>query len=261
MRQIAQTDTLVQSVNRALDILDFLIETSGGAPLSRICEGTGLNISTVHRLLATLIAHGYVRQDSGTKEYHLGPQSLRLAQSALGHFDIRSHAMDALRRLASEARELSNLAVLSGDHVIYIAQVPAEERSIQMFTQLGARVPLHCSGVGKAILAHLSETSVERLIGGRSLAAFTVKTITNSLALKNELEQIRLRGYAIDDEEREEGVRCLAAPVFQSSGEVIAAVSISGPSGRLPLEQLPKLGLMVRETALEVSRNMGYRVS
>jgi DNA-binding IclR family transcriptional regulator len=258
MTQTDATESLVQSVSRALEILDFLVEAPGGMSLSRICDGTGLNISTIHRLLGTLIAHGYVRQDISTKEYFLGPQSLRLAQSALGHFDIRNEGMGPLRQLAIEARELANLAVLSGNHVIYVAQVPAEERSIQMFTRLGARVPLHCSGVGKAILSFMPEARAWQLLGDRPLSTFTVNTITNTLKLRHELEATRQRGYAVDDEEREEGVRCVAAPIFNANGDVIAAISISGPAGRFPIARMEDLGVLVTNAAAQVSANLGY---
>jgi DNA-binding IclR family transcriptional regulator len=259
MSQLETTQSLVQSVDRALEILDFLIETPGSASLSRICEGVSLNVSTGHRLLGTLIAHGYVRQDPLTKEYMVGPQSLRLAQTALSNFDIRDRAMEPLRDLAASARELANLAALNGDHAIYIAQVPAGERTIQMFTQLGALGPLYCSGVGKAMIAFMPETLVDRLVGNRILAAYTVNTITNILKLKQELQRVRECGYAVDDEEREEGVRCVAAPIFQSNGEVVAAISISGPSGRFPYSRLDELGNLVKQAAWRVSYNLGYR--
>lgn len=259
MTETDTSDTLVQSVSRALEILNFLTDNSDGVALSKVCEGTLLNMSTAHRLLGTLIAHGYVRQEPATKEYFLGPQSLRLAHTALAQFDIRNEAIGPLRQLASEARELANMAVLNADYAIYILQVPAEERTIQMFTQIGARVPLHCSGVGKAMLAYMPEMRVQQILGDKALPAFTVNTITNMLRLRQELATVRECGYAVDDEEREEGVRCVSAPVFQADGQVRAAVSISGPSGRFPHARLHELGLRVRDAGLEISANLGYR--
>jgi IclR family acetate operon transcriptional repressor len=128
-----------------------------------------------------------------------------------------------------------------------------------MFTQIGARVPLHCSGVGKAMLAYMPDARVQQLLGDKALPAFTVNTITNLLRMRQELARVRECGYAVDDEEREEGVRCVSAPIFQADGSVRAACSISGPSGRFPHSRLNELGLLVREAGLQISANLGYR--
>jgi IclR family acetate operon transcriptional repressor len=258
MRSDGASEAAVRSVIRALDLLDLLGQSQAGLGLTQISEQTGLNSSTVHRLLSTLAMRGYVRQDAGSKRYLLGPQSLHLSQTALSHFDIRNEALGPLRKLAMEARELANLALLADREAIYIAQAPAD-RGVQMFTSLGARVPLHCSGVGKAMLAFMPEAEAERLLQAASLPAFTVNTITNALRLQQELGLIRQAGYALDNEERELGVRCVAAPVFAADGRVTAAVSISGPSGRVTPERQDELSELVVAASREISERLGYR--
>jgi len=249
--------TLVRSVSRALRILDVLAETEGGIRVTELGEHTGLNASTAHRLLNTLLEQGYVRQDPESKKYLLGAKSLRLAYAALSHFDIRGESLSLLRQLSEKVHESTNLALLTGDEATYVAQVPAA-RPVQMFTQLGSRVPLYCTGVGKAILANLPESAVAGLLDGE-LAVFTDTTITDKEQLAAELEAIRTRGYAIDNEEREVGVRCVAAPVFRADGKVVGAVSISGPSARVSSERDEELSQHVLATAVAISKRLGFR--
>ncbi len=240
-------------------MLELLAEFQHGATLSSLCDGAHLNGSTTHRLLATLAARGYVRQDPATKKYLLGPQTLHLGQAGLAQFDLRNIAHPHLRKLAHEANELANLVLLSETHAVYMAQVQAGQRTVQMFTQLGARVPLHCTGVGKAILAFLPEDEVEHLLASENLKAYTPYTITNVFLLREELEKIRQHGYAVDNEEREIGVRCIAAPVFQARGRVLAAVSLSGPAGRINPDRDEELGQLVQHAAERISSELGYQ--
>lgn len=249
----------VRAVLRALDLLDVLAENPNGMTLTSLCEETNLNNSTAHRLLSTLVKRHYVRQDPLTKEYFLGVQTLYLGQTAQAHFDIRDEAIGPLRKLAAEVRELANIALLTDTQAVYIAQAPAEQRTVRMFTELGARVSLHCTGVGKAMMAFLPDDLVEHIVESRGLPEFTANTITNPLRLKEVLATVRENGYAVDDEEREVGVRCVAAPVFGATGNIAAAVSISGPSGRLTPDREHILSELVRQTAAEISRRLGYR--
>ena len=251
----------VRAVTRALDLLDILSESLDGMTLSSLCKAADLNSSTAHRILSTLTKRGYVRQDATTKQYFLGSQSLHVGQAALAQFDLGKIAIAHMRELSAEVSELVNLAMLQDTHAVYIAQAPAERRSVQMFTQLGARVPLYCTGVGKAMLAYITEEHLDRLLQTEPLKAHTVNTITNELKLKEELQIIRQHGYAVDNEEREVGVRCIAASIFDSTGRVLAAVSISGPPARIGPEQEEIFIALVRHTALEISHLLGYRAT
>lgn len=217
---------------------------------------TGLNASTAHRLLNTLLAQGYVRQDPESKKYLLGAESLRLGYAALSHFDIRDDSLAQLRQLSEKVHELVNLALFTGSEATYVAQVPAA-RPVHMFTQLGSRVPLHCTGVGKAILANLPENMASSFLNDQ-LPAYTDTTITTKADMLQELTLVRRRGYATDDEEREVGVRCLSAPIFRGDGQVVGAVSISGPSARLSQDRDVELSKYVRATAAVISGNLGY---
>ena len=249
----------VQSLDRALNLLNTLARTEVGISLTESAKKTGLNSSTAHRLLSTLVARGYAQQDPASKEYRLGAQSLYIGQAALAQIDLRQIAIPFLQGLVKETNELANLAQFREGHAVYIAQARAGNRTVQMFTQLGAQVPLHCSGVGKAMLANLEEVELQRLIESGTLEAYTVNTISNPLKLRTELELIRKRGYATDNEEREIGVRCIAAPVFQAGGRVVAAASVSGPPGRLHPDNDQVRRPVVGQAAEQISKLLGHR--
>lgn len=254
-----RTQPLVQSVERALSILDALAVERDGLGVSEISKRVGLNAPTTHRLLATLVARGYARQDRRRKVYRLGLNSLHIGEATRFQLDVRDESMDLLKELARRSGEMVNLVVPSANRAVYVEQVKAgDQNSMQMFTQLGAWVPLHCTAVGKAIMSRLSESEVERYLEQEGLPAYTANTITNPLRFHQELERVRECGYALDDEERELGVRCVASPIMDGRGAVIAAVSVSGPSGRVGVDRWPALGGLVRESAFNISRRMGY---
>jgi DNA-binding IclR family transcriptional regulator len=232
-------------------------ETDGGMGITELGERTELNGSTVHRLLSTLLEQGYVQQDPESKKYMLGTQSLRLGYAALSHFDIREEALTQLRALSEKVQESANLALLTGDEATYVAQVPAP-RPVHMFTQLGSRVPLYCTGVGKAVLAYLDETAVLELLDG-DMSAYTENTITSTEELLQVFALVRERGYAVDDEGLYVGVRCVSAPVFRADGTVFGAVSISGPSARLSPARDQEFSQHVLATARGISRRLGFR--
>lgn len=248
----------VQSVERALMLLDALAQEPGGLGLSEMCRLVGLHTSTAHRILATLIACGYVRQDRERKTYRLGLHLLHIGEAAKAQCDLREEAAGTLEALAHRTGELANLVIPSGNRAIYIAQAQARtQRAIHMFTQLGAWVPLHCTAVGKAMLAYWPEEDLADLFE-EGLPASTANTITNPLRLRRELEEIRQQHYAIDDEERELGVRCIASPVWDSDGRLVAAISISGPSGRVTPDRFAELGDIVVRAAVQLSERLGF---
>ncbi len=248
----------IQSVERALLLLDTLAEEKNGLALTELCERVGLHTSTVHRILATMIRRGYVRQDRQSKVYRLGLHLLHVGEAAKAQYDLRDEAMGTLEALAHRTGEVANLVIPSGNRVIYIAQAQAPaQRAFGMFTQLGAWAPLHCTAVGKAMIAYWPEEELERVIE-EGMPAYTVNTITNPLRMRSELAEIRQRGYAIDDEERELGVRCIASPVWNADDQLVAAISISGPSGRITPERFAELGGIVRWAAAQLSERLGF---
>jgi IclR family acetate operon transcriptional repressor len=230
----------VQSIERALDLLECLARSSGWVGISELSEATGQPVGTVHRLLRTLATREYVVRDSRTRRYALGPAFRRLASTGLQMPDWPKIATPLLQELVEISGETANLAVLERNRAVYEAQAqPA--RMVRMFTELGNRVPLHCTGCGKVLLAYQPESVIASIIAETGLPRHTATTITDLGHLQQELELIRQQGYAVDNGEQEEGVRCLAVPVYGTQGKVVAAVSISGPSSRLDSRRIPTL--------------------
>ncbi len=217
----------VQSLTRGFELLEVLSDAGGEAGLSELAARSGLAPATIHRLVRTLLGLGYLRQ-LPNRRYTLGPGLVRLGDTAarlLGRW-----ALPALTDLVDAVGESANLAVLDGDRAVYVAQAPSPH-SVRMFTEIGSRVPLHCTGVGKALLTLLPAAEVDALIARTGLPAVTPTTITDPAALHAVLATARERGYVRDDGEQEQGVRCIAVPVAGPHGPV--AVSVSGPQGRI----------------------------
>ncbi len=230
----------VQSVERTLDLLEYLARSSSWMGISELSNATGQPVGTIHRLLMTLVARNYVVRDGRTRRYTLGPAFRRLAGISLQTPDWAEIGTPLLRDLVEISGETANLAVMEGDRAVYVAQVQPR-RMVRMFTELGNRVYLHCTGCGKVLLAYQPDSVIASIIAETGLPGFTDTTITDPGQLKQELEMIRQQGYAIDNGEQEEGVRCIAAPVYDPRGKVIAALSISGPGSRLDSRRIPTL--------------------
>lgn len=244
----------VQSLERALDILEVLGRSEGELGVSEIGLSVGLANGTVHRLLSTLTRRGYARQVADSRKYTLGPRAITLASSSRER--LGPLARPFLKELMEVSRESANLAALDRNSVVYIEQVPAP-RMVRMFTEPGNRVPPHASGTGKVLLAFQPPESVKAVLGRSGLARFTPRTVTDMDTLLEELERIREQGYATDYEELEEGVRCVAAPVSGAEGRVVAAISISGPTGRLGPERLQEIVPEIKRIAADLSRSLG----
>lgn len=222
----------VHSVARALDLLELLASAADPVSISDLSAASGQPIATIHRLLMTLISRGYVVRDGRLRRYALGPAASKLSQAPARTPHLDRIALPFLRELAALSGETANLAVLDRDRAVYIAQAqPA--RLMRMFTETGNRVYLHSTGCGKVLLAHQPYDVIDSLIARTGLPAATTRTIVDQDRLMQVLQDIRHRRYAIDDEEQEDGVRCLAVPVQDAAGQVIAAMSISGPASRL----------------------------
>jgi len=249
---------LVQSVERTLRILEIMAEHGCPMTLSEISNLLELKISTVHRLLKTLIIKGFAQQDPYTGKYQLGIKTFSIGNTALYTLDIRTVVRPFLRQLVLKYQETANVAILDQGYVIYIDQIESE-RMVNMISRLGSRVPSHCNAVGKVLLAGLSEGELERFLMGRKLERYTDKTINSTKILKKELEKVRKYGYALDLEETEKGICCVAAPVHNHLGKVTAAIGISGPSIRISVDFLKsELAVAVRETAFNISSNLGF---
>ena len=231
-----KTDTIVmngvQSIERALDLLECLARSSGWMGISELSIATSLPVATIHRLLKTLMARNYIIRDSRTRHYALGPAFNLLINSTAQTPDWNELATPFLQELVEISGETANMAVMERDKAVYVAQAQPT-RMVRMFTELGNRVPLHNTGCGKVLLAFQPESVTNTIIASTGLTAYTEKTITNPNQLRQELASIRENGYAFDNGEQEEGVRCVSVPVYGVGERVVAAISISGPASRL----------------------------
>jgi DNA-binding IclR family transcriptional regulator len=246
----------VQSVARAVTILEILAEVPDELGVTQLGKRLGVHKATASRLVSTLADHGLVEQNPATDKYRLGFGLVRLGGAALGGLDLLRQARPVLQRLAEETQETVNLAVLDGDHVVNIDQVTGS-RPLVTVNWVGKRTPLHCTSNGKVLLAHLPQPDRARLLRGR-LERLTPKTIVDRGLLLAQLEEVGVRGYAYTVEELEVGLNAVAAPVRDASAEVIAAVSVSGPAYRLAQARIADVGLVTRDGAAEISRRLGY---
>lgn len=229
----------VQSVERALDILEFVSRSEGELGVSEIGAATGLSAGTAHRLLATLGSRGYVHRNKETRRYALGLKSLTMA--TVTRERVAATAEPFLEELAEVSQETANLAIIEGSSAMYIEQAAPPTRMLRIFTEPANRVSLHACGTGKVLLAYQPPRLFELLMERMELSKFTASTITDRGQLRSEIQQIRRQGYAVDFGEQEDGVRCLAAPVFGADGEIFAAMSLSGPSSRLESQRTESL--------------------
>jgi len=245
----------VRSVGRTLDILEFLSRSGGEVGVSEIGDATGLAAGTAHRLLGTLAARGYVHRDARTRKYGLGLKSLNMAIATRER--IGTLALPFLEELMQTSQETANLAILEANSTVYIEQVAPPSRMLRTFTEPGNRVFLHSTGTGKVLLAYQSARLVDFIVARVGLPRQTVSTITDPPQLWAELKKVREGGYAVDFEEQEEGVRCLAAPVFGADGEVFAAMSISGPASRLKKRRINELVPDIKRISAAFSEAFG----
>ena len=249
----------VQSVERVFNILEVMAVEGAPITVTELAEKVKLKISTVHRLLSTLMHRGYVEQEDDNK-YRLGLKLMEIGNAVLYYSDIRSMARPYLEELMERCNETVNLAILDDVNVVYIDQVESKNLIIvKMLAQVGNRGPVHCTSSGKALLAYLPPEKLEETITRLDLVKYTNETITDLDNLRKELKRVREDGYAVDWGEREEHVRCIAAPIFNYEGRVIASVSISGPSTRITTYYMKnELVDLIRDTAKRISGKMGY---
>ncbi len=220
----------------------------------------GMHKSTVYRFVSSLKGLGYIRQDPQTERYSLTPKIFEIGTAVLDRQEVWREAAPVIEQLALETRETIHLAALEDDNLVYLGKIESNQTlRVSMQSRVGQGGPTYCTGVGKALLAHLGRERVNAILTREKPVRFTERTTTGRAELARELESIRRRGYAIDNEEHEIGVRCVAAPIYDTTGKVTAAVSISGPSVRLTLRDLPRYGKIVMRAAAEISSRLGYR--
>ncbi len=246
----------VRSVAKALMILDMLALAHREMSLGEIAKKLEAPKSTVHGLLSTLCECGYVEQSPLDGCYRLGVHLFELGMAVADNWDVRKIAAPYIERLLSEMQETVHLVVLDNGEVLYIDKRESNQ-SLRIVSKVGARLPAHCTGVGKVLLAYLPPAEVKKIIETKGLCKYTRNTITDPNLLEKELQKVRRQGYAIDNEEIMDGLRCVAAPIRDHKGDVCAAISISGPAVRLDEDRLPIAIDRVTKTADEISAALG----
>ena len=253
-----KSESTLTTLNKGLHILEILAtEDAGqGLTLTELSHVLRMHRTTLFRFLATLLARGYVERDPATDRYRLGIRVLFLASTLLNDLDIRQVARPALEALGDRTQELVHLTVLDHGEVITVDRIEGKH-SLSLQTRVGERRPAYCTASGKALLAFLPAGDVDKILAA-GMPAVTKQTITSPDAMHQHLAEVRRRGFAWDDEERVEGVRCVAAPVFSYEGRVAGAISIAMPTLRTSLERLWQLGIEVRTAAEEISQLLGH---
>lgn len=250
-------ESKVNSVDRALVILEFLGTQTKEVGVRELGQAIGLSKSSVHRILQTLRARGFVKWNPDNARYSLGLRAFEVGCGILRSMEAHSVAKPYLEQLVNALGETAFLGVLDDYELVYIDKIDGR-RSVRMYADIGARRPLHCTGIGKALLAHLDKSEIDRILAAKPLTRYTRNTITDPDVLRQELEKIRRQGYAEDNEEMEEGLYCVGAPVFNYSGKPVASMSVSAPKiGQQPVQK-ERIIKHVVQAAQEISTKLGF---
>lgn len=248
----------VQSIERAFTILKVLSNNPDGLRVTILAEKAGLTKSTAHRITSTLVNLGYVQQNPETEKYLLGNQLIRLTSVMLNNMDIIKVAEPFLVNLSRDVNETIHLCVENNEEVLYVDK-KERNQNIRMYSTIGSRAPLYCTAVGKILLSGMEPTYFDEVMNRMKFELRTALTITSKEKLKQEIEKVKLQGYALDNVENEEGIRCIAGPIYDYRGKVIASFSISGPTNRVTLDRVnDELVEKVRVTSKLISEQFGY---
>lgn len=245
----------IQALDRALGLLE-LLAASPGLTLSDLAQRSGQAVATVYRALVTLQGHGMVEMEEQGQLWHIGGGAFRVGSAFLRRTKVVERARQVMEALMRDTGETANLGVEVGDEVLFLAQVETHE-AIRAFFPPGTKGPMHVSGIGKALLAWSHPDKVAGILARKGLQRFTPLSLTTTEALRADLAATLARGFAIDDQERAEGMRCIAAPIFNAYAEPVAGLSVSGPVFRMGLEGAQQLGRTVRAAADQVTRATG----
>lgn len=247
----------ITALQRGLRILELFPKTEKGLAASQVAKLSGLPVSTVHRFLVNLETAGYLNcTDSGI--YHLGIACFSLGQAALGQLDIRRLSLPHLHELNSQTRETVHLTIRQGLTAVYIEKLDSPE-PLRIYSRIGAAVPLHCTAVGKVILAYMPQAELAGILAHLDFKRRTQNSIGSVQEMQMHLQKVRRSGYACDLEENEAHIRCVAAPIWDHTGSVNAALSVTGPAVRMSVMRLRQLAPIVQRAGLRISRELGYQ--
>lgn len=246
------------AVERALTMLETVAQSSEGLSNAEISRQLKIPKSSASYILRTLETRGYFARDAESGKYRVGLKILSLSRGALGGIDVRGVALPIMRRLMQQTNLTCHLAVLDGPDAVYIEKVEPET-FIRMDTWVGRRMRVHATSVGKAIVAHIPQEETEEILRKGGMERRTPKTITTLPRLLKELEKVRDQGYAVDDEENNLGARCVAAPVFDTQGLILASIGLSGTTQQVSPQTMPHIIQALKDAARHISMGMGYR--
>lgn len=247
----------VQTLDRALNVLELLAVQKSGLGVTEIGQQVGLHKSTAHRLLGALLNRGYVEKDSETGLYKIGLKVVEISALHLNSIELKTEASPYLHTLSAISTQPVHLATLMDGEVVYIEKVDTVT-SIRLYSHIGRRVPAHCSGVGRALYLDYTDLELTELFKGYDFIPYTPNTITNLGKFVDQMHHFRDLGYIIDDEEHQLGVRCIAAPIRDYRGKIIASVSTSGDKSIISPDRDQELAGHVLHCAQQISRRMGY---
>jgi len=249
----------ITALQRGLRILDMFTQSERGMSASQVAKLSGLPVSTIHRFLMNLESAGYLNC-SDTGIFHLGIACFSLGQAARWQLDIRRLSLPYLQDLNTQTRETIHLTIRQGLSAVYIEKLDSPE-PLRIFSRIGAAVPLHCTGVGKAILAYMPQDELAKILPQIEFKRLTPNSIGNCQELQTQLQKVRKNGHAFDLEENEPHIRCVAAPIWDHNGAVNASLSITGPAVRMSVARLRQLAPLVQEAGRKISRELGYQVN
>ena len=246
----------VQSVDRVLDIIEVLSTEQDGLGVTTIAKKVGLHKSTAHRLLTTLANRGYVAK-TGEGNYKIGLKLIEAVSCYINSLELQTEARPYLMQLTGELGLTSHLGILDRDMVVYIEKMDVVS-SIRMYSQIGLRMHSYCSSLGKCLLSNYSKEELNGIMKDCSFIKFTNNTIGSMEELHKEINKVRKQGWAMDNEEYEICHRCIGAPIYDYKGDIIAAISASGPKNLIKDDRIQEVANAVKKAALELSRSMGY---
>ena len=246
-----------QLIDRLLDILELLSLEKDGLGVTEIGNRTGLHKSTVHRIVSALAERGYIEKVPDRSVYKIGLKLVEISSVYLNSVELKTEARPYLHELTVRLGQPSHLAILDGTDAVYIDKVDMMS-NIRLYSQIGRRIPVYCSALGKCLLSGLHDNEMLEIVSRCSFEKYTVKTLDRKMLL-HQISEVAVNGYAVDDEEHDEGIRCIASPVFDYRGKVVAAVSIAGPAAVIIPQNDSETGKLLQDTALKISKRMGYK--
>jgi DNA-binding IclR family transcriptional regulator len=247
----------MKSLIKAIEIIDAVAE-AGSIGIRQLSSITGFPPSTIHRIVTTLVKKNFFQQNPITKLYSLSFRFLELGSRFQQQTHLTAIALPHLEQLMAATRESVNLAVRDGDSMVYLDVVHSSYTMLQLFTRPGVRVPLYATGVGKLFLSQMEESELDAYLRRSNPAPYTSHTLVDKEEIINDLQKIRSRGYSVDNQEMEEGVRCVAALIFDHQGKPVASISITGAAMRVTTDRIEHFGELIKTCASSISRELGF---